>query len=491
MLVPLLLSFAPYFPPPQAETQEAPAVRWDTEPFAGSYRTRAGMKELPGRLGRITVPERRDQETDGTVEIAFVVYKTENKNPLPPMVYLVGGPGGSGTEYGAFFAKHPLLSVLDYCDVIALDQRGTGLSVPNLSEGPDLSYELPLDEALTQAAEERAFAAAASKGFEYWQEKGVDLAAFNTRESAADIEDVRLALGLDKITLWGGSYGSHLGLAYLRDHSAHVERAVLTKVEGPDHSFKLPSTVQRHLENLSKMVAADDKLGEQIPDLVALTRSLIEQLDEEPVTVEVDHEGEDLSITLGSFDLKRELSNAMGDVRGISSIPADLYAMSQGDWSALGNAAVGSRRGEVWSMMTVMMDMASGASPDRLAQIKREANDAANLLGDTINAPFGDLLHKAVQSPDLGADFRSPIKSDALVLFVTGRMDVRTPPENFEEMRPGFPNHVYLDVTGVSHGSFEMLSPDYQAALKAFLSAEEVDSQVIEINEMRFAPLAK
>jgi pimeloyl-ACP methyl ester carboxylesterase len=491
MLIPLLLGCAPLSLPAQAATQDALPIRWDAEPFVGSYRTRAGMKDLPGRLGRITVPERRDKETDGTVEIAFVVYKTENENPLPPMIYLVGGPGGSGTEYGAFFAKHPLLSVLDYCDVIALDQRGTGLSVPNLSEGPDLSYELPLDVALTQDAEERAFAAAAKRGFEYWQAKGVDLVSFNTRESAADIEDVRRALGLEKITLWGGSYGSHLGLAYLRDHSGHVERAVLTKVEGPDHSFKLPTTVQRHLENLSEMVAADDQLGEAIPDLVGLTRGLIEQLDEEPVTVDLDHEGEDLTITLGSFDLKRELSNAMGDVRGISSIPADLYAMSQGDWSALGSAAIGSRRSEVWSMMTVMMDMASGASPERLRRLRREAKDPANLLGDTINAPFGDLLRKAVQSPDLGAEFRSPIESDALVLFVTGRMDVRTPPENFEELRPGFPNHVYLDVTGVSHGSFEMLSPDYQTALKAFLSAEEVESQVIEINEMRFAPLGK
>lgn len=488
MLIPLLLCVAPASLPIQSTASEPPEVRWADEPFRGAYRTRAGMQQLEGKLGRITVPENRAFPSDRTLEIAFVVYETENEHPLPPMIYLVGGPGGSGTEFGAMVARHPLLPLLDFCDVIAVDQRGTGLSVPNLSEGPDLTYELPLDEPLTQAAEEEAFARAAARGHAYWTEKDVDLSGFNTRESAEDIDDVRRALGLEKITLWGGSYGSHLGLAYLRKHSEHVERAVLQKVEGPDHTLKLPSTVQRHLEQLGEMVAADSKLGEAMPDLVKATRDLIRQLEKKPVTVPVTTDGKTVEITIGPYDLKRELSLALGSLQDLAQIPARVYAMSHGDWSELAESALRSRSGDVGSMMTVMMDMSSGASPKRLARIKREAASAKNLLGDTINAPFGPLVDQAVGHPDLGAAFRSPIESDALVLFLSGRLDARTPPENVAELLPGFPNHVYLDVTGVSHDSFEMMSPDYQRLMKDFLSGEPVKSQIVEIHEMRFRP---
>ncbi|MEZ6018466.1 MAG: alpha/beta fold hydrolase [Planctomycetota bacterium] len=473
----------------QAPAEQVPEIRWDPAPFIGEYRDRSGAQELAGRLGRITVPENRAKGTGGTVEVAFVVYKTENKAPLAPMVYLVGGPGGAGTEFGASFAKHPLLAVLDYCDVIAVDQRGTGLSLPNLSAGPDLTYTLPLDQPLTQAAEEEAFAAAAARGYAYWTREGVDLAAFNTEESAEDIDDVRRALGLEKITLWGGSYGSHLGLAYLRRHSDHVERAVLQKVEGPDHTLKLPSTVQRHLEQLSAMVAADKSIGAAMPDLLGLTRELIARLDKAPVKVSIERGGAPVEVTVGAFDLQRELALSLGSIRDLAQVPARLYAMSNGDWSELAAAALESRYGDVGSMMTVMMDMSSGASPKRRAQIEREAADARNLLGDTINAPFGALVRKAVGDPDLGDSFRAPIQSDVLVVFLTGRLDVRTPPENVAELRAGFPNHVYLDVTGVSHDSFEMLSRDYQRVMKSFLSGEPVESQVIHIDEMKFRPL--
>ncbi|MEM8711564.1 MAG: hypothetical protein AAGG01_11465, partial [Planctomycetota bacterium] len=157
-LVTASLSVALFSALASASTGEEDSIRWADEPYVGSYRSRTGMQELEGRLGRLTVPARRTQPESGEIEIAFVHYKTDNPDPLPPMIYLVGGPGGSGVENGAFFAKHPLLPVLDHCDVIALDQRGTGLSIPNLAEGPDLSYALPLDVPLTQGAEDAAFA---------------------------------------------------------------------------------------------------------------------------------------------------------------------------------------------------------------------------------------------------------------------------------------------------------------------------------------------
>jgi pimeloyl-ACP methyl ester carboxylesterase len=47
-----------------------------------------------------------------------------------------------------------------------------------------------------------------------------DLTAYNTAASAADVNDLRLALGYEQINLWGGSYGARLALEVMRDYPA-------------------------------------------------------------------------------------------------------------------------------------------------------------------------------------------------------------------------------------------------------------------------------
>lgn len=244
---------------------------------------------------------------------------------------------------------------------------------------------------------------------------------------------MRVALGLEKITLWGSSYGNHLGLAYLRHHSDRVERTVLTK----------------------------------------------------------DEDGATRTIVIGTFDFKRELAKALGGIRDISAIPAQMQALKGGDFQELGAAALRSRRSDVWSMMTVIMDCACGASPGRWERIAKEAADPAKLTGDSINAPFGPLTRQAAGNVALPPAFRAPIRSDCKELFVTGSLDARTPPSNVEELQAGFPNQMHLAVTGETHDSLEMLRPDYQRALKAFISGEDVASQAIEMSEMRFRPLGR
>ena len=101
-----------------------------------------------------------------------------------------------------------------------------GLSRPNLAE-PEFTYELPLDRAVTRDELAAAFAGAVGRAVEYWSEQGVDLASYNSAESADDVDDLRRALGFDELVPWGTSYSSHLGLAYLRRHPEHAARAVL------------------------------------------------------------------------------------------------------------------------------------------------------------------------------------------------------------------------------------------------------------------------
>ena len=57
--------------------------------------------------------------------------------------------------------------------------------------------------------------------------KGVDILAYNSVESAHDVDDLRKALGVEKVNLVGFSYGTHLGLACIRYHGKNLNRVVL------------------------------------------------------------------------------------------------------------------------------------------------------------------------------------------------------------------------------------------------------------------------
>src|SRR5687768_12532723 len=102
-----------------------------------------GGEKVDAELGVLTVPENRSDPRSNLIEVAFIRFKSTSKNPGPPIVYLAGGPGGSGIG-AARGSRFPLfMAFREIADVIAFDQRGTGHSKPNLA-----CYErfsLPLD----------------------------------------------------------------------------------------------------------------------------------------------------------------------------------------------------------------------------------------------------------------------------------------------------------------------------------------------------------
>lgn len=471
---------------PAAEAAPSPPeVRW--EPFTG--RAFDGSP-LQGDLGRIRVPERRGSASANTLEIAFVRYRTRNPNPGPPLFFLEGGPGGSGVEGCALVATHPLMRFLESCDVIGVDQRGTGLSRPNLSE-PDFPYSLPLDRPLTEAAEVAAFAAAVTRGAAYWRGRGVDLASYNSAESADDLDDVRRALGLERVITYGSSYGSHLSLAYLKRHGEHLARAILAKVEGPDDTWKLPSTIQTRLEAVHAMAAADPSVHARIPDLLALTRTLLAQLERKPERVTLRPGTPDsVRIVIGAHDLRGLLANSLASTRGVANLPKLLAACDRGDWTPVAEEALARRRGSVGSMMAVMMDCASGATAARRARIRREAADPANLLGEAIHAPFVPSVCTACGSQDLGDAFRARFACDVPVLFVSGLLDARTPPENVEAIRGSFTRSVHVRVSSTGHDGRELISEEYRELLQTFLRGRSVLDADLTL-PFRFEPFGR
>ncbi|MDH3495072.1 MAG: hypothetical protein OEM82_16085, partial [Acidobacteriota bacterium] len=111
------------------------------------YRFENAKKEMvEAELGRLKVPENRLKKNGKEIEVAFVRFKSTSPNPGAPIIYLAGGPGGSGVDSAKGARYELFMAMRKFGDVIAYEQRGTGMAKPNL--GCLNSLDLPLDKPL-------------------------------------------------------------------------------------------------------------------------------------------------------------------------------------------------------------------------------------------------------------------------------------------------------------------------------------------------------
>ena len=479
ILVALLLLLAP-----MAQAQKAGELK--IEPYVFEA---ANQQRVDAELGHLFVPENRHRPNSRLIELIFVRFKSTAQKPGPPIIYLAGGPGGSGIA-AARGNRFPLfMAMREIGDVIALDQRGTGISKPNLNCREKIDY--PVDKAPKREEVLELFRKQSRACAQYWREQGVDLTGYNTNESADDLETLCQALGAQKISLWAISYGTHLALTTIRRHEKIVHRAILAGIEGPAHTIKLPSNIQQHLANLDKLAKADPNLNQKIPSLLSLMKTVLDRVEREPVTVEVTNPAtnQKVKVTVNKFMLQYLTSNLFGGGEGL--LPRNYYLLSKGDFSGVAQLwlrTIGSGVG-LGSAMAFMMDCYSGISPERRRQIAREANET--LLGEIMDFPFPDVCD-AWGNPDLGADFRSPVKSSVPTLFISGTLDVRTPVSNAEEVRQGFHYSTHLIIEGAMHSDPLFLSsPKIKDVILEFLREEPLSTTRITLPPLKFTPLSE
>jgi len=163
----------------------------------------------------LRVPLDRSGATSGTVGLKLARLPTESARPT--LVYLSGGPGGAGIE--EMLAVMPLVPrLMDAYRVVGFDQRGTGGS--GLLRCPELERDPRLRSVSAGAACARRL--------------GEARRLYTTPDSVEDMEALRAELGVERLTLFGISYGTELALAYARAHPDRVDRLILDSVVDPD-----------------------------------------------------------------------------------------------------------------------------------------------------------------------------------------------------------------------------------------------------------------
>src|SRR5688572_17721946 len=166
--------------------------------------------------GYLVVFEERKAKNKKTIRLPIVFLKSDNPNPKPdPILRTMGGPGASSLRMIGGRRFSPWLKDRD---VIIFEQRGTkyaqpALECPEVNEANINSAKRQLDAQTARKNEIRA----AEACFERLKKQGINPGAYNSAESAADIEDLRRVLKLEKINLYGISYSACLMLNVMRD----------------------------------------------------------------------------------------------------------------------------------------------------------------------------------------------------------------------------------------------------------------------------------
>ncbi|MDT7831757.1 alpha/beta fold hydrolase [Flavobacteriaceae bacterium S356] len=419
--------------------------------------------------GRLVVKENREKVNSNLIELYFERFKTTAVKPFPPIFFLAGGPGSSSTRVGktSYFFLFKELS--KYADVVLLDQRGTGNSIPNLECRNSL--DLPVD--ITENVQEEIMKDLLDKCRECADEftyMGIDLSTYNSYESVLDIDAIRRALGYEEITLYGYSYGTELAQIYIKYFEGVVHKAILVGALAPDHGLKLPSDVQSQYVKMDSLMRLDKKLSKYIPNFLDLVKETHEQIKESPVDVKIpikDAFGNNpsgaenalasvisifrptINMTLTETHLQMMISDRVGQDHAMERLPSLYYKMSQGNYREIGNSLRNFKRRRLPNALFFTANGASGYT-DKLWKESFEQETS------TIFSHFGISYGRY---PEIYTTFKAskidglnaPVYGNTEVLFINGELDGRTPQRLADTIATRFPNNKKITVQNTGH----------------------------------------
>ncbi|AZQ44477.1 alpha/beta hydrolase [Nonlabens ponticola] len=409
---------------------------------------------INAQLGSFKVPlDRASATSTDSIDIRFVRFKSTNPNPQAPIVYLAGGPGGAGTGAASGNRFELFMKLREVADVIAYDQRGTGLSYQPPVCPYDIAFET--DRAIDRKEYADRTTAGLKKCIEFWEEENVNPMAYNTSENAQDIDDLRKILGADKLSLWGISYGSHLAFEYIRLFNDQVDKVVLASLEGPNQTLKLPVNQDQFLQNIIDRAADNYGTDRKYPDLQMKINSVHERLKDSPVTVSYkDRRNEDQTVTFSNFELQTIISTFYLKNPGDSKVIPQLYSqMYEGDFTGVASWITIFKRYLFSRMdvMSTMMDLRGGATLERLEKIEKQI--PTTILGGNVNFVLYEWQRDLGIEP-LPNAFRTLPNNNVNALLLSGTMDGRTYVNSAKEIAASFNKGTHVILENAGHDLF-------------------------------------
>jgi pimeloyl-ACP methyl ester carboxylesterase len=296
------------------------------------------------RCGVLIVRLDRQRTDSPIIKLAVVILKTPSAHPAPdPVIFLSGGPGESPlTDFAPLFTPPGLNYYLNNRDLVIFDPRGVGgYSQPSLDcpELRDAAYGA-LGQNLAIDQYNALYTAALMQCHARLVKVGINLSLFTTAATAADVHDLIQALGYQQVNLYGGSYGTRLGLEIMRAYPEHIRSVVLDSTLPPqvDLFTSVPPSATRSFQTLFHACAADAGCSSRYPQLEATLYRLIDTLNAQPLTlqgVQDPFSGKSYTVVLNGWRLVELLFLSLYATDLLPKFPAAIFQAQRGDATLL------------------------------------------------------------------------------------------------------------------------------------------------------------
>jgi pimeloyl-ACP methyl ester carboxylesterase len=392
------------------------------------------------RCTTVTVPLDRTGAVPGSVRLS--VGRIGPRRPaLAPVVALTGGPGQGAMDFLVGYSFELGERVVARRGVIAFDSRGSGSS--QVVSCPEMQRAgVPRDTAAAEACAKRL---------------GERRRFYTVIEQAEDLEAVRAALKLPKLSLYGTSYGTKVALVYARLHPDRVDRLVLDSAVPAEGASALSQEI---------IGAIPRVLGARLPQIT----SLVEALRAAPLTgTAFDGRGRAHRVTADPAAIFDVLLAADFNPVMRQALPAAARAALAGDGAPLLRLVHAARESE--KAPTSARDFSAGlyaaASCEEIAFPWAPTAGYEERVQRALEAAQQAPLHAPFAAPDLltldwiplclrwpatpGPRPLPPAVPDVPALLLSGEQDLRTPLEDARRIAATMPRARVLSIAGVGH----------------------------------------
>ena len=438
----------------------------------------ARMLALSAECGTFKVAENPLKPNGKQIELFVARVPAISLNKAPdPLFLIAGGPGTSAVDLYTSSAT-PFDRVRRDRDIVLVDQRGTGRS-----------HRLDCDYATENVFEkfEDVEVGPANRKCRDELSKTSDLRQYTTSVAVRDLEAVRLALGYERINLYGGSYGTRVAQHYARRYPKSTRTLILDGVINPEQVLgpAIAIDAEHALERILKRCSNDASCAKAFVDPNADYRALRSALTAKPVPVVVAEAatGRPINFDFTPRHLSAVLRFSSYNDDQAALLPLSLHlAVNEQNYTPLANQfrvfaqsleeafAYGMHNSVACSEDTPLIDA---------AKLDRTALNATHMGALQVE----QLIEACAEWPKgvVDADLHAPLKSDAAVLLLSGADDPVTPPVYATLAQRAFADSKHVIIAGHGHG--QLGAPCVDRLIANFIkagSAKDLDSTCTE-----------
>jgi pimeloyl-ACP methyl ester carboxylesterase len=405
------------------------------------------LRSIAAKCGELEVAEDRAAPSSPRIRLKVAVIPALNRSgPGDPLFVLSGGPGQAASDFyvsvGNAFAR-----VQRQRDIVLLDQRGTGGSNALDCDFPEEDELAELNPAEIRRLAEKCLAALKS-----------DPRQYTTSVAVRDLDEVRAALGYERINLYGVSYGTRVAQHYVRRYPERVRAVILDGVVAPGVVLAVDSAfhAQRALDLIFERCGKDSACHAAFPDPARDFSTLRARLARQPAVVSMP---DPVTGTVSNETIRTvHLQIA---TRFLSYAPerAALLPLLLHEAAARNNLAPLAAQAEMLATryansLSIGMHNSVVCTEDA-PLIDATRIDRAALEKTYLGALQLDGLIEICKVWPHGlidADFNAPVDTAVPVLLLSGTADPVTPPSYAEDARRSFSQSLHVVIEGQGHG---------------------------------------